>query len=218
MNTQINWDMPGIQIEQKSFKCIEQEYTGKKFNTKEWPVVRRVIHSTADLSIGELFRFAHNPIDTVLQALKDGCSIYSDSNMIKSGISKAKISKINPIYKTKDITCLVADKRVAKIAKEKNIARSLAALDVAKDDIDDGIILIGNAPLALAGIVKMSSEGLLKPRIIIGMPVGFVHVIESKQMLYESDIAYVSIDGRRGGSPLAVAAFHGMLEETLKQL
>jgi len=211
-NKDISWNMSGIEVEQESFRRIDAEYTGKKFSEKEWPVVRRVIHSTADLTISELFRFSNNPVDALLDALKDGCSIYCDSNMIKSGLSKAKLSKINPIYKEDNIVCLVADQEIAKLAKQQHCTRSLIAVEFAADTIDDGIVLIGNAPLALAGIIKMYKEHKVKPRVIIGMPVGFVNVLESKEMLFETNIPFVAIEGRRGGSPLAVASLHGMLE------
>lgn len=218
MSIKIDWDLSGIEIEKRSFDCIENEYTGKLFSEKEWPVVRRVIHTTADLDIGELLRFNNNPIDAVLEGLDAGCSIYSDSNMIKSGISKVKLSRINKAYNNKDVVCLVSDKTVVSLANRRGCARSLAALEIAKNDIDNGIVLIGNAPLALAGIIRMVEKGLVRPRAIIGMPVGFVHVVESKEMLYRTNIPYVAVDGRRGGSPLAVAAFHAMLEKRLSEI
>ena len=218
MSIKIDWELPGVEIEKRSFDIIEQEYRGKEFSEEEWPVVRRVIHSTADLEIGELFRFGNSPIAAILNALEDGCSIYSDSNMIKSGLSKVKLGKINPIYKNRETLCLVSDPRVVKLAEERRCSRSYASLELAKETIDDGIVLIGNAPLALAGIVRMVQNGEVKPRVIIGMPVGFVHVVESKEMLYSTDIPFISIKGRRGGSPLAVAAFHAVLEKPLREL
>lgn len=208
----INWDMNGIEVEQESFRQIEAEMPAHQFSEPEWRVVRRMIHTTADFSIAPDIKFGNDPIAAALQALKEGAPIFSDSNMIRSGLSVAKLQKLNATYTRESIHCYVADPEIAKIAKEQQITRSLAALEKARPVLDGGIVLIGNAPLALAGIIRMVNRGEIRPKLIIGMPVGFVHVVESKEMVMKTDIPYIVLQGRRGGSPLAVTALHGIME------
>ena len=211
----INWNMNGMEVEQESFRQIETEMPTHNFTPEQWRVVRRMIHTTADFSIAPNIAFGNNPIRAGRQALRDGAPIFSDSNMIKAGISVYKMQKFNPTYTRDSIHCYVADPDIASIAKEKQITRSLAALEKARRVLDGGIVLVGNAPLALAGIVRMIQTDKLKPRLIIGMPVGFVHVVESKKMVTQTNIPYIVLNGRRGGSPLAVTALHGIMESGL---
>lgn len=209
----INWKMSGLEIERESFRRIEQEMGATPhFSPRERIIARRLIHTTADFSLADNLWFSGDPLTAGLQALKDAAPIYSDSSMIRSGISMARLQKMNPAYSPEYLHCYVADPEVASKAKNAGIARSLAALDKAGDMLSGAIVLIGNAPLALAGIVRMVVKEGIRPRLIIGMPVGFVHVVESKEMLMATDIPHIVITGRRGGSPLAVATLHAIME------
>ena len=208
----IDWGMTGLEVEQESFRQIEEEMGAHEFCAEEWRVVRRMIHTCANFAVAEKVHFAGAPVNACLEALSDGVPLYSDSNMIRSGLSVARMAQLNPGYKRDSIHCYVADEEVARKAKEEGITRSLAALEKARPVIDGGIVLIGNAPLALAGIARMIKEDGVRPRLVIGMPVGFVHVEESKDMIMECDVPQVVLKGRMGGSPLAVAALHGMIE------
>ncbi len=209
----IEWEMSGPEIERESFRRIEQEMgTTPHFSPRERVIARRLIHTTADFSLVDNLRFSGDPITAGLRALKDGAPIYSDSSMIRSGISQARLRTINPAYSPEHLHCYVADPEVAAKAKNLGIARSLAALDKARNLLSGAIVLIGNAPLALAGIVRMVVQEDIRPRLIIGMPVGFVHVVESKEMLMATDIPHIVLAGRRGGSPLAVATLHAIME------
>lgn len=208
----IIWDMSGIEIEEESFRRIEAETPRGTFNDEEWKVARRLIHTSADFSIISTLKFRHDPIQAGLKALKNGALLFSDSNMIRSGISVSKLKKFNPSYERESIHCFVADADVSKEAAEKNITRALAAVCKAKNIINKGIFLCGNAPLALAGTIKMIVEENIRPALIIAMPVGFVNVVESKELLKEVDVPHIVLEGRRGGSPLAVAALHGIME------
>jgi precorrin isomerase len=207
------WDMPGLEIEQESFRRIEAEMGETALTGHELKVARRLIHTTADFSIADNLRFSHNPVTATRNALSNGAPIYSDSNMIKSGISVAKLKKFNPNYTRDSIHCYIADPDVAELAKKNNQSRALSGLQKAKAILPGSIVLTGNAPLALAGIVRLYIEEGIKPAIIIGMPVGFVNVLESKELLAATDIPFVMLEGRRGGSPLAVATLHAMMED-----
>ncbi len=209
----IDWEMSGAEIERESFLRIEREMGDTpQFSSSERIIARRLIHTTADFSLADNLWFSGEPIRAGLQALQAGAPLYCDSSMIRSGISQARLRQLNPEYGPEDIHCYVADPEVAAKAGKLGIARSLAALDKAREVLDGAIVLIGNAPLALAGIVRMVVEEHIRPRLIIGMPVGFVHVVESKEMLMATDIPHIVITGRRGGSPLAVATLHAIME------
>ena len=213
--SKITWDMAGLEIEAESFRRIEAEVSDRSENQMEWQVARRLIHTTADFTIMDTLKFRHNPVEAGLQALRDGVAIYSDSNMIKAGLSVPKLQKFNSAYSRESIHCYVADSDVAKIAADENITRALAGIRKAKDIIDGGIFMCGNAPLALAGTIRMIVEEGIRPRLIIGMPVGFVNVVESKELLKEIDVPHITIEGRRGGSTLAVATLHAIMENGL---
>ena len=215
----VQWDATGAEIEKESFRRIEEE-TGElreRFDEREWRVARRLIHTTADLTIARSLVFKLDPAGAAIDALRRGAPIYADSNMIKSGISVPKLKKFNPGYERDSIMCHVADADVAETAKKNGTTRALAAVEKAAPKLDGAIVLIGNAPLALARVVRMVVEEGIRPAVIVGMPVGFVNVLESKKLLENlSDVPSVSIEGRRGGSALAVATLHAMMETELE--
>jgi precorrin isomerase len=209
---QIIWDLPGSEIEAESFRRIEAEVSPEqraRFTGAEWRVARRLIHTTADFSICEVLEFGGDPIGELRSALSRGTAIYSDSNMIKAGLSVPKLQKFHPGYRRESILCEIASPEVAALAAQENITRALAAVRLYRDQIENGIFLCGNAPLALAGILRMK----LRPAVVIAMPVGFVNVVESKMMLDGTGLPFIRLNGRRGGSPLAVAAVHSVMEE-----
>jgi len=207
------WNMPGDEIERESFRRIEAEYKGPAFPPDEWRVVRRLIHTTADFGIAGLVKFGGDPFAACRAALSAGAPIYCDSNMIRSGISVDKLRRFNPSYSREKLVCHIADPDVAEIARAEGISRALASVRKARSLLGGSIVLVGNAPLALAGIVRLAVEEGIRPAVVIGMPVGFVNVVESKALLCASDLPYVTVSGRRGGSTLAVAALHAMMEE-----
>ncbi len=220
MFKKISWDKSGAEIEAESFRIIdtlvEKDVKGN-FLAEEWHVVRRLIHTTADFTISKDVKICNNAIAAILKALHDGATIITDSNMIKSGLSVPKLQKFNPNYTRDKIKCFISDEDVIATAKEQHITRALAGVNKAlKEDIIDGaIFLCGNAPLALAQLIKLIVEKDVRIAAIIGMPVGFVNVCESKELLKSINVPYITIEGRRGGSPLAVATLHGVMENEL---
>ncbi|CAA6691575.1 MULTISPECIES: precorrin-8X methylmutase [unclassified Lentimonas] len=215
MNTpasSITWNWSGAEVEAESFRRIEAEVDPHELSLEHWRIARRMIHTTTEFAIMDELHFADAPVATGLQALKEGRPIYCDSNMIRSGVSIPKLQSFNRNYTRDSLHCFVADADVAQAAKENNTTRALAAVAKGKKIIDDGIVLIGNAPLALARICQLIEAGELRPRLVIGMPVGFVNVIESKQWLMRLKVPQVVLTGRRGGSPLAVTTLHAIME------
>ena len=210
----IEWQMSGVEIESESFSRIEEGIGAfkQKVEPEIYRIGRRLVHTTADFAIVDELCWKHDPVAAGLAALRDKAPIYCDSSMIRSGLSLARLKQVNNAYTADDIHCLVADPQVFKEAAERGQARSLVAVEKARDIIDGGIVLVGNAPLALAAIIRLLVEERIRPRLIIGMPVGFVHVIESKELVMATDIPQVVIKGRRGGSSLAVATLHAIIE------
>lgn len=200
----------GQQIEESSFAAIDAEAKTDCYTSEQWQVVRRLIHTSADFTMGELIRFSPDAIERGCQALHDGKAIYADSNMIRSGLSVARLQQVSPGYSRERILCHVADEDVANEARISGLPRSLFAIRKAKEHLDGGIVLIGNAPVALLELNRMALEDNIRPALVIGMPVGFVHVVESKDELIATGLPSIVLTGRRGGSPLAVAALHAL--------
>jgi precorrin-8X/cobalt-precorrin-8 methylmutase len=202
--------MSGPEIEARSFEIIDSEAPANEFSPDQWQVVRRMIHTVGDFSIMENVRFSDDAIPAAVDALRRGSPIYVDSNMMRSGISLARLKNVCPDYTPDSINCHVADKDVAEQAKETSLPRSLFAVRKAQGVLNGGIAAFGNAPAALLELNRMIIEEGIRPALVIAMPVGFVHVVESKQELMSLGVPYIALDGRRGGSPLAVSVIHAL--------
>ena len=207
----------GPEIEARSFAAIDAEAESYQQTEQEWEVVRRLIHTTADFAMAELTRFSDDAFTACTAALKAGAKIYADSNMIRSGVSPARLQQVNPAYSREEIFCHVADEDVADKAKQAGLPRSLFAVQKAKEILHGSIVLIGNAPVALLEINRLAMEENIRPALVVGMPVGFIHVLESKEELLRTGLPYVILNGRRGGSPLAVACLHAMCSVACKE-
>jgi len=195
------------EIEIESFRMITEELGEHSFSEQEFPVVQRVIHTSADFEFAELLRFHPDFFTSVKKAFAAKKDIVTDTNMILSGISK-------PLMDTIGIkgSCYIKDEDI--IEESKKTGRTRASLSMRKASGSDNVggIIIGNAPTALREVLAVAKEGLGKPDFIIGVPVGFVDAAESKDALMEqSDIPYISIQGRKGGSTIAVAIFNALM-------
>ena len=211
----ITWNRDGTGIERESFRRIDAEVrpeVRRRFSEKEWHVARRMVHTSADFSILDTLVFRNDPVGAGLAALRSGARIYSDSNMIRAGLSVPKLKRFHAEYSRESILCLVAEPAVAEFAAHEGITRALASVRLYARELDGAIFLCGNAPLALAGLMELIVDDVVRPALIVGMPVGFVNVTESKALLRLTDVPHIVLEGRRGGSPLAVAALHGIME------
>ena len=203
--------MSGPDIEARSFEIIDSESPDRcGFSIDQWEVVRRMIHTTGDVNLAASVRFSPDAITSGIAALEHGAPIYADSNMIRSGLSLARLRSVHAGYSADRITCHVADAEVAKEAAANGLPRSLYAIRKAKPQLDGGIVVFGNAPVALLELNRMIVEEQIRPALVIGMPVGFVHVVESKDELATLGVPFIQIEGRRGGSTLAVATVHAL--------
>ncbi|WP_300356424.1 precorrin-8X methylmutase [Fusobacterium sp.] len=202
-------------IEKRSFEIITEEMGEKikNFTEEELPIVKRVIHTTADFEYADLIKFLNNPITSAKEALSKGCKIYCDTNMIVNGLSKMILKKYNCIPYS-----LVSDEKVSKEAKERGVTRSIVGMEYAGKDKETKIFLIGNAPTALYKLKELIEKNEIeKPALVVGVPVGFVGAEESKEVFKNIDVPYITIDGRKGGSTVAVSILHGILYQIYKR-
>lgn len=216
MRTFMEHPMSGPDIEARSFAIIDAEAGAHGLPPGEWEVVRRMIHTTGDLSITSSVRFSPDAIDAGIAALRAGAPIFSDSNMIRAGLSQARLRGVCPAYTADSIRCHVADADVAEEARRSALPRSLFALRKARAQLDGGIAVFGNAPVALLELNRLIVEEGIRPALVIGMPVGFVHVEESKEELMRLPVPSIVMSGRRGGSPLAVCVVHALCTVALR--
>jgi precorrin-8X/cobalt-precorrin-8 methylmutase len=202
--------LSGNDIERLSFEIIDSEAPAHRFSPDEWQVVRRMVHTTGDFAIIDDVRFSPQAISSAIEALNNAKPIYTDTNMIRSGISMAKLTGINPDYNQGIIRCHIADSDIATGAKQSGLPRSLLAVRKAAPMLEGAIMLFGNAPVGLMELNRMIIEEGLKPALVVAVPVGFVHVAESKDEIMGLDIPYIALRGRRGGSAIAVSILHAL--------
>ncbi|MEN9355821.1 MAG: hypothetical protein RL318_3146 [Fibrobacterota bacterium] len=200
----------GEEIERRSLACIDAGNMRGNLSDNEWILARRLVHTTADLALPPLLRFHGQWEEAGAQALRRKAPIYCDSNMIASGLSIARLREIHPDYSRQDVHVLVADPEVARLSKESGLPRSFHAVQACAPWLDGAICLFGNAPVGLAELMRLHLEEGIRPAWVAAMPVGFVHVVESKEEFLESALDGVALTGLRGGSPLAVASLHAL--------
>jgi len=190
-------------IELSSFEIITKELKEKNIQINELygPIIKRVIHTTADFDYASLIKFHPLAVSKGIASLKKGAKIYTDTKMIQNGLNSEKLGC--------EIVNYVHDGDVKSAALKKSITRSMAAIEKAIDE-DIKIFVIGNAPTALFKINEYIKKGILKPDLIIGVPVGFVGAEASKDELMTLDTPWISIKGRKGGSPVAVSIINAL--------
>ena len=197
----------GQSIEDESMQIIENEIGNHPYNEQEWPIVRRVIHSTADFDFARDNKiiFQKDAIKNGLDALKDGCSIVVDVNGIIGLLNKQ-----NPKDFGNDVICNISEPSLMEAAKKEGKTRAQMSMRIAKEEINGGIVAIGNAPTALLEVMQMIREGYTKPALVIGIPVGFVSAVESKEELAKMNIPFITNQGRKGGSSSAAAIVNAL--------
>ena len=197
----------GQSIEDESMRIIENEIGDHPYNEQEWPIVRRVIHSTADFDFARDNKiiFQKDAIKNGLDALKNGCSIVVDVNGIIGLLNKQ-----NPKDFGNNVICNISEPSIMEAAKEAGKTRAQMSMRIAKEDMDGGIVVVGNAPTALLEVMEMIREGITKPALVVGIPVGFVSAVESKDELAKMNIPFITNHGRKGGSSSAAAIVNAL--------
>ena len=199
----------GQSIEDASMQVIEREIGSHSYNKKEWPIVRRVIHSTADFDFARenAIVFHKDAIESGLNALKAGCSIVVDVNGVAGLLNKQNTKKFG-----NNVICRISDPEITRQVQESNKTRSQMSMRMSSSDIDEGLVVIGNAPTALFEVIQMVKEDITSPALIVGMPVGFISAAESKEELRKVDIPFITNKGRKGGSPSAAAIVNALFK------
>jgi precorrin-8X/cobalt-precorrin-8 methylmutase len=193
------------EIEDKSFQIITEELGEHPFTEEQFPVVQRVIHASADFELGRSLVFHPDAIRAGIEAIRSGKIVVADVQMVQVGISKNRIEKFGG-----EVKVYISDKDVMEEAKRLNTTRAIISMRKAVKEAEGGIFAIGNAPTALLELIRLVKEGEAKPGLIIGMPVGFVSAAESKEELAKLDVPFITNIGRKGGSPVTVAAVNAL--------
>ena len=195
-----------MDIEKRSFEIITEELGDKKLDERLAPIIKRVIHTTADFEYADSLEFSEGVLDKAIEAIKGGACIVTDTQMAKSGINKKVLAQYGG-----EVYCFMSDEDVAEMAKENRTTRAQASMDKAAAMNKDLIFAIGNAPTALVRLYELINEGKINPKLIIGAPVGFVNVVQSKELIMETDVPYIVPRGRKGGSNVAASICNAIL-------
>ena len=197
-----------MDIEKRSFEIISSilEERGIALDEDKAPIIKRVIHTTADFDYVDNLVFSEKAVELGLEALKNGCGIVTDTQMAKSGVNKSALAKLGC-----EAYCFMSDEDVAAEAKERGVTRAMVSMEKAAGLDRPLIFAIGNAPTALIALDELIKEGMLAPKLIIGVPVGFVNVVESKELIIASSVPYIVARGRKGGSNVAAAIVNALM-------
>ena len=194
-------------IENRSMELIAPHLEGLGLDERATKLYSRLIHASGDVGYAPITRVHPEAIDRAIEALKAGAHIYTDVEMVRTGINKKKLASFGG-----EVHCLVADPDVAVRAKTEGITRSMVAMRQFGKDLDGNIVAIGNAPTALFEVLHLVREEGIRPACIVGIPVGFVGAAESKAALAENGIVpYITVEGTKGGSPIAAAAINALM-------
>ena len=194
-------------IENRSMELIAPHLEGLGLDERATKLYSRLIHASGDVGYAPITRVHPEAIDRAIEALKAGAHIYTDVEMVRTGINKKKLASFGG-----EVHCLVADPDVAVRAKTEGITRSMVAMRQFGKDLDGNIVAIGNAPTALFEVLRLVREEGIRPACIVGIPVGFVGAAESKAALAENGIVpYITVEGTKGGSPIAAAAINALM-------
>ena len=194
------------EIEKRSFEMISELLGEKILDSENEDVIKRVIHTTADFDYVENLFFTQNVVRIIREAIEQGAHIVTDTNMAKAGINKNKLATFGG-----DVHCYMGEAEVIQKAKERNVTRAVVSMEQALSLPFPLIFAIGNAPTALLKLCDMIKNQQIKPIAVIGVPVGFVNVVESKEILVAADVPSITARGRKGGSNVAAAICNAIL-------
>ena len=194
-----------MDIEKRSFAIITEEL-GYELPEDKAPIIKRCIHTSADFDYAQNLMFSDDVVEKALKALKNGACIVTDTQMAKAGINKKALQKFGG-----EVYCFMSDEEVAEIARKNGTTRATASMDKAAALQKPLIFAIGNAPTALVRLYELIEDGKLQPELIIGVPVGFVNVVQSKELIMQADVPYIVAKGRKCGSNIAACICNALL-------
>ena len=195
-----------MEIEQRSFEIISQEAGDAIPDDERAMIIKRVIHTSADFDYIQNLCFSENAVQIAQKALKNGAWIGTDTKMALSGINKKSLQLAGG-----EAHCFISDEDVAQAAKEQGTTRASVCVDKAARLGRPLIYAVGNAPTALIRLYELIRQGTFRPELIIGVPVGFVNVVQSKELIMQTDVPYIVAKGRKGGSNVAAAICNALL-------
>ena len=203
----IEYVLPG-DIEKRSFEIIGEELKerGIVLPFDQEPVTKRVIHTSADFDYAETLVYSKNAVEIARELLRQGADIVTDTNMAKAGINKTALARLGG-----QVHCFMADEDVAREAKERQVTRATVSMERAAALPKPVIFAIGNSPTALLSLYELMEKKAFVPRFVIGVPVGFVNVVQAKGLFLNSDVPYIINRGRKGGSNVAAAICNALL-------
>ena len=194
------------EIERASMAIIGREMGDWAGPAENLPVLKRVIHTTADFDFVRNLLFSPNAVRLGRDALRRGVAVVTDTAMAAAGIGKPAAARWGV-----SVVCRMADPDVRDEALRRGVTRAVVSMERAAAETPDAIFAIGNAPTALIRLCELVREGAARPSLVVGVPVGFVNVVESKEMLAATDVPYIAAMGRKGGSPVASAVVNALL-------
>ena len=198
--------MKPMEIERRSFEIIARELGDRKLDPEYDLLIRRVIHTTADFDYADNLTFSPGAMRILTDAIRAGCDVVTDTTMAQSGINKRALSRFGGAAR-----CFIGDADVAEEARRRDETRSLISMEKAARTLGPCVFAIGNAPTALFSICDLVRAGKLAPRLVVGVPVGFVNVVEAKEELMKLGVPYIVARGRKGGSNVAAAIINAAL-------
>ena len=203
----MNFITDPMTIEKRSMELIAPHLKNFDLSPDEVKIYSRIIHAAGDVEYAPLIHIAPAAVEAAKKAITGGANIYTDVEMVRTGINKKKLAEFGG-----EVKCRIADAEVAAFAKANGITRAMAAMRLFGAELDGSIIAVGNAPTALFEVLRLIDEEKILPAVVVGIPVGFVGAAESKQRLAENDkVPYITVEGTKGGSPIAAAAVNAVL-------
>jgi precorrin-8X/cobalt-precorrin-8 methylmutase len=193
-------------IEKKSFEIISAELGNFPMKEEVAPVIKRIVHTTADFEYAHITEFHQDAVSMASEALRSGCDIYCDTRMVEAGVNKQALSSLGCRIYT-----YIDDPDIKVKAQQLGITRSILGIDKAAENSGTRIFVIGNAPTALVRIGELITGHRISPALVIGVPVGFVGAAESKEFIKSVHVPYIVTNGRKGGSTVAVAIVNALL-------
>lgn len=198
------------EIERRSFEIITEELGERSFLPGTEPIIKRCIHTSADFDYADNLVFSENVVEKALRAIRSGASIVTDTQMGKAGINKKRLARYGG-----QVHCFMSDEDVAETARKNGTTRAAASMDKAARLKGNLIFAVGNAPTALVRLHELITEGVIRPELVIAVPVGFVNVVQSKEMILSlEDTPYIVAKGRKGGSNIAACICNALLYMT----
>lgn len=196
---------PG-EIEKRSFAIIREELGARPIDPEQAPVIQRIVHTTADFDYVENLCFSPHAVQKGVDALKNGACIVTDTEMARAGVNKKSLARLGG-----EAFCFMADEPVAQEAQARGVTRACVSMEHAAALDRPLVFAIGNAPTALIRLHELIEAGRVRPELVIGVPVGFVNVVEAKELFLDSPVSHIIARGRKGGSNVAAAVCNALL-------